>query len=102
MSEPAPSMWARLKQLVGRARASPSAPAQTARFQLLYERFRETLALNESTLQLIADMDEMRAVCTADAVEALAPRLRRVAMEVFLMAKNLNLIAKNHYLDLYH
>jgi pyruvate,water dikinase len=94
-------MWARLKQLVGRARASPAAPAQTARFQLLYERFRETLALNESTLQLIADMDEMRAVCTADAVEALAPRLRRVAMEVFLMAKNLNLIARNRYLDLY-
>jgi pyruvate,water dikinase len=101
-TSPTRSLWTRLKLLLGRS-STPAAgrPPRTARFQLLYERFREILALNDAALQLIADMDEMRARRASDALEALAPRIRRVAMDVFLMAKNLNQIADGRYLELY-
>ena len=40
-----------------RRRASPPiAGAQGARFRLMYERFREILSYNDSTLQVIADI----------------------------------------------
>ncbi len=96
------SLWARVKLLLGRSgTASAGLPTKTARFHLLYQRFREILALNEAALQLIADMEEMRARRAPDALEALAPRIRRVAMDVFLMAKNLNQIAGDRYPELY-
>ncbi len=97
-----PSLWERLKSLLGRSRAGAAGRLpKTARFQLLYERFREILALNDAALQLIADMDEMRARRVSEALEALGPRVRRVAMDVFLMAKNLNQIADGRYPELY-
>ena len=96
------SLLDRLKVLFGRASPRAEVPQHGgARFQLLYERFREILALNDATLQLIADMEEMRARRAADALDALAPRIRRVAMDVFLMAKNLNQIAGGKYPELY-
>ncbi len=96
------SLLDRLKLLFSRPRPAPAGPQPgAARFQLLYERFREILALNDATLQLIADMEEMRVRRTADALEALVPRIRRVAMDVFLMAKNLNQIAGGRYPELY-
>ena len=96
------SLLERLKGLFGGAKPGAAAPQPgAARFQLLYERFREILALNDATLQLIADMEDMRARRAADALEALAPRIRRVAMDVFLMAKNLNQIAGGKYPELY-
>jgi pyruvate,water dikinase len=99
----APSLLARLRLLLRGSRVGSAGPppAKSVRFQLLYERFREILALNDAVLQLIADMDEMRARRAADVVEALAPRIRRVAMDVFLMAKNLNQIADGRYPELY-
>jgi pyruvate,water dikinase len=104
MSSPAqaPSLLARLKLLLGRSRrraAREPAPGP-AGFQALYERFREILALNDTALQLIADLDEMRARRAPD-LEALAPRIRRVAMDVFLMVKDLDLIAGGRYSELY-
>ncbi len=102
-AEPGPrSLIDRLKRLFGGSSPDAAAPHPGgARFQLLYERFREILALNDATLQLIADMEDMRARRSADALEALAPRIRRVAMDVFLMAKDLNQIAAAKYTDLY-
>jgi pyruvate,water dikinase len=97
----APSLMARLRHLLGGSRRpAREPPAGRARFQALYERFREILSLNDAALQLIADLDEMRARRAPD-VEALAPRIRRVAMDVFLMVKNLDLIAGGKYPDLY-
>ena len=95
------SLLDRLKGLLGRSKPGRPPPQPGARFQLLYERFREILALNDATLQLIADMEEMRATRAAQAIEALGPRIRRVAMDVFLMAKDLNQIAGGKYLELY-
>ncbi len=96
-----PSLLRRLKRLFTRSRGTAAQPvARPARFQALYERFREILALNDASLQLIADLDEMRARRAAD-LEALAPRIRRVALDVFLMAKNLDLVAGGKYQELY-
>jgi pyruvate,water dikinase len=72
-----------------------------ATFRLMYERFREILALNDSTLELIADIEDLLGRGRQFSLGAFAPRIRKAAMNVFVMVKNLNQIAPGRHQSLY-
>ena len=85
-----------------RRRTSPLNPsAETARFRLMYERFREILTYNDSTLQVIADIEDRLSGRAPFALDAMVQRVRKAAMDVFVMVKNLNQISGNRHADLY-
>lgn len=73
-----------------------------ASFRIKYERFREILTLNDSTLELITDIEEVLGADRSFSLEAMARRTRKAAMDVFLMVKDLNLIADNRHAALYN
>jgi pyruvate,water dikinase len=75
--------------------------ALAARFRLLYERFREILAANDSTLELIADIEASLAGQTPISIESFADRVRSAALHSFVMVKNLNLLDGGRHADLY-
>ena len=83
-------------------RTSPlTTGAELARFRLMYERFREILAYNDSTLQLIADIEDRLTGRAPFALDTIVQRVRKTAMDVFVMVKNLNQISGNRHADLY-
>ena len=75
--------------------------AQRATFRLMYERFREVLALNDSTLELIADIEEKLLGHRPFALDAVEAGVRRAAMDIFVMVKDLNQLARNRHVGLY-
>ncbi len=98
-----PVMWLRrifstLRSGVSEAKAPPEPAAQ---FRAFYERFREILALNDTTLGLIADIEE--AFSGRDSVDedVIIQRIRHAARDVYMMVKNLNAIADGRYGELY-
>jgi pyruvate,water dikinase len=96
--------FGRLRELLGAIGGVPAraqTPSRAARFRLLYERFREILSLNDSTLGLIADIEDTLGGRAPFAVDAVGQRVRRAAMDIFLMVKDLNQIADGQYADLY-
>lgn len=76
-------------------------PAGSASFRLKYERFRELLSLNDATLQLYADLEDLLAARRPFSLDATLQRARKAALDVFVMVKNLNQIAGGRYHDLY-
>jgi pyruvate,water dikinase len=85
-----------------RRRAAPAGTsAEAARFRLMYERFREILALNDSTLQVIADIEDRLSGRAPFALDAMVQRVRKAAMDVFVMVKDLNQLAANRHAELY-
>jgi len=82
------------------AQTDPS-PAQAEKLRLMYERFREILNRNDSTLQLIADIEDRLLGRTPFALNPLVQRVRRASMDVFAMVKDLNQIAGGRYSDLF-
>ncbi|MBI5528379.1 MAG: hypothetical protein HY897_18770 [Deltaproteobacteria bacterium] len=94
----------KLKRAFGFGKGA-AAPAKNARrgvrFRLMYERFREILALNDAVLHLIADIEDKLMGREAFALDPMVQRIRRTAMDVFVMAKDLNQIADNRYPELY-
>jgi pyruvate,water dikinase len=70
-------------------------------FKVMYEKFREILALNDSTLEVIADIEDRLASRRPFSMDATARRVRKAAMDVFLMVRNLNQIADNRHTALY-
>ncbi len=82
--------------------ASPLAGgAEAARFRLMYERFREILAYNDTTLQLIADIEDRLSGRAPFALDTVIRRARKAAMDVFIMVKNLNQLSGNRHAGLY-
>ncbi len=75
--------------------------AQRATFRLMYERFREVLSLNDSTLELIADIEEKLLGQRPFALDAVEAGVRRAAMDIFVMVKDLNQLARNRHAGLY-
>ncbi len=67
----------------------------------MYERFREILSCNDATLQLIADIEDRLSGRAPVAIESLARRARKAAMDAFVMVKNLNQISGNSHAELY-
>jgi pyruvate,water dikinase len=75
--------------------------SRRAAFRILYERFREILALNESTLELIADIEDVLGNPRGFSLGAISQRVRKSAMDVFVMVKNVNQLADNRHVGLY-
>jgi hypothetical protein len=67
----------------------------------MYERFREILILNDSTLELIADIEEMLGNPRRFSLSALTRRIHKSAMDVFVMVKDVNQIAGDRHFALY-
>ncbi len=82
-------------------RPAPAEDSSTLRFRLLYERFREILVANDSTLELIADIEESLSGARAFSIDAFAERVRSAALHTFVMVKNLNLIDQGRHAELY-
>jgi pyruvate, water dikinase len=97
------SSW--IKKLLGRlnrhAIPSKRVASRRAVFRIRYDRFREILALNDSTLELIADIEELLAARRRFSLELVVRRVRKAAMDVFVMVKNLNQIGDDGHLALY-
>jgi pyruvate,water dikinase len=100
-----PSFGSRLKRALrslGRSGVGPEKiDRHGARFRSMYERFREILSLNDSVLQLIADIEDKLSGRQGFALEPMIQRVHRAAMDVFVMARNLNQMADNRYRDLF-
>ena len=77
------------------------ATSRDATFRLMYQRFREILAFNDTTLGLIADIEDRLSQRKPFSFEALEPRVRQTAMDVFVMVKNLNQLAGERHAGLY-
>jgi pyruvate,water dikinase len=75
--------------------------ARAATFRLMYERFREILALNDSALELIADIEDLLGTKRPFSLGAITSRIRKAAMDIFVMVKNINLIAPGRHEELY-
>ena len=67
----------------------------------MYERFREILSFNDSTLQVIADIEDRLSGRAPFALDTMVQRVRKSAMDVFVMVKDLNQISGNRHAELY-
>lgn len=90
-----------LAWLTGRKAKTAQTAPQDARFRWMYERFREILAINDSMLQLISDVEERSSGRVPFALNPVVERIRRATLDVFVMVKNLNQIADGRYNRLY-
>jgi pyruvate,water dikinase len=72
-----------------------------ARFRMMYERFREILALNDRTLELIAEISDRLSGHEPFSLEILKERVRKTAMDVFVMVKDLNQLSGGRHDGLY-
>jgi pyruvate,water dikinase len=75
--------------------------AHTRTFSLMYDRFREILSLNNATLEMYADLEDRLAGRKPFALETVAQRARKAALDVFVMIKDLNQIAGGRHAALY-
>jgi pyruvate, water dikinase len=104
MADPAtpPRSWLqRAWRAFGPTPSSPLPDPRATRFRVLYERFREILILNDATLQLIADLEDALSGRTRFAHDVMHRRLRKAALDVFVMVKNLNQITDGKHAELY-
>ncbi len=72
-----------------------------ARFRMMYDRFREILALNDRTLELVAEIGDRLAGREPFSLEIVKGRVRKAAMDVFVMVKDLNLLSGGRHDGLY-
>ncbi len=86
-------------RLALRPRGAPTVEADRpprsgrARFRMMYDRFREILALNDKTLELVAEIGDRLAGREPFSLEVVEGRVRKAAMDVFVMVKDLNQLA---------
>jgi pyruvate,water dikinase len=90
-----------LRRFSGSPVRSVRRPSRRASFKLMYERFREILILNDSALELIADVEDLIANPRRFALGTITQRIRKSAMDVFMMVKDINQIADNRHTALY-
>lgn len=87
-----------------RRRSTPQTFAATEnsdRFKRMYQRFREILNLNESVLQLSAEIEEKVSGSRPFALEPMVQRIRTATLNIVLMVKDLNQLADGRYRKLY-
>jgi pyruvate,water dikinase len=68
---------------------------------MMYERFREILVLNDTTLELVAEIGDRLAGREPFSLEVVEGRVRKAAMDVFVMVKDLNQLAGGRHSGLY-
>jgi pyruvate,water dikinase len=68
---------------------------------MMYDRFREILALNDTTLELVAEIGDRLAGREPFSLEIVEERVRKAAMDVFVMVKDLNQLAGGRHAGLY-
>lgn len=102
-----------LRRLLGalrsafRPRAAPTLEADRlprsgrARFRMMYDRFREILVLNDTTLELVAEIGDRLGGRGPFSLEVVQGRVRKAAMDVFVMVKDLNQLAGGRHGGLY-
>ncbi len=99
------SLGSRLKAMVagfrGRATSRTTPTSDQVTFRLMYGRFREILGLNDGILGLIADIEDRLMGSRPFSLEVMISRVRKAAMDVFVMVKNLNQIAGARHHGLY-
>ncbi len=96
------SLRARIgRRLAPAGAAEPLPRTARARFRILYERFREILALNDATLELVAEIGDRLAGREPFSLEVVKGRVRKAAMDVFVMVKDLNQLAGGRFGGLY-
>ncbi len=74
---------------------------RSEKFKLMYSRFKECLALNDSVLKLIADIEDKLSGHTPFAIEPIYQGLQRTTLDIVMMVKNLNQLADGRYRRLY-
>ena len=87
--------------LARRSASAEQTQAQAEKLRRMYEQFREILNLNDSTLQLIADIEDRLSGWKPFALKPLVQRIRRGSIDVFMMVKDLNQIADGRYSNLF-
>jgi len=94
--------WKRALGWLGARRIGAGGPgAREDRFRLMYDRFREILALNDNLLQLFAEIEDKLLGTKPFALGPTIQAVHRAAADVFVMARDLNHIADNRYRELY-
>jgi pyruvate,water dikinase len=97
-------IWKWLKDKTARSRKSRKTESERItlqKIQLMYENFRQILALNDSTLQLISDIEDRLSGRMTFSLNLIINRINRAVMEVFMMVKSLDQIAPGRYVELY-
>jgi pyruvate, water dikinase len=98
-----PLSWMRSLFFANRraAKAAKEKQLYPQHIKLMYENFREILALNDSTLQLISDVEDRLLGRVAFSYNLIVGRIRRAVMDVFMMVKSLDQLAGGKYSDLF-
>jgi pyruvate, water dikinase len=90
-----------LDALLGREGGAGRPSKRSAAFALLYERFREILSLNDAALETFAQLEDDLSGRRAFDLDALARRVRKTALDIFVMIKDLNQISGGQHRGLY-
>jgi len=101
MSKQKTHYWKKVLDWLRRGRGAGLAASRENHFRLLYERFREILILNDSLLELFADIEDRLLGNRPFALGPIVTRAHRAITDAFVMARNLNQMADNRYRDLY-
>jgi pyruvate,water dikinase len=97
------SRWleGRFRFLKGKAKAQRDDLANAEKIRLQYEYFREILNLNDSTLQLIADIDDRLLGRVPFSLNLIIRRIHKALMDVFVMVRDLNRLSSGAYNELH-
>lgn len=90
-----------LDRLTGREQKLAQSREEERSLQLLYDRFREVLALNDSIHQLIVDLEEKLEGRVPFSFEAMAVRVKKSLLDAMIMVKDLNQISGDRFPELY-
>ncbi|MBI4861821.1 MAG: hypothetical protein HY815_16415 [Candidatus Riflebacteria bacterium] len=90
-----------LKRLFGRAGGRSGLLSGERRVRVQHGRFREILNLNDSLLQLFAELQEKASGRASFALQPVMDRIQRGLMDGFVLVKDLNQLADRRYPELY-
>jgi pyruvate, water dikinase len=98
---PGSSLWEVLRGRRSRAAVRDRGGRHAEESRSRYDRFREILSLNDSTLQTIAGLEDRLAGRAPFDLDGVALEIRKTALDVFLMVKDLNQISGDRHRGLY-
>jgi pyruvate,water dikinase len=99
-----PKLISRLKARFStrrRAKQDEDAQSKARTIKQMYESFRSILACNDSTLQLIADIEDRLAGRISFSLSQMVRRIRKGILDVYVMVRDFNELAWGRHLDLF-